>query len=180
MLYVKSSISSSTTSLLNAVHVSLVIALSLTTVTASSATQVQSFKFQVPRIEPPLSASSVAPAAIGPRLPSLEYPSWTLLQVTLPSESQNPWTPSGENCRIYRELQMTSTMGSHASDIKLLTPYIWNMEPKFLFTTYRRQYFYRVCTSHQKWHDCPSSEQEHPIRQTPYEPQQQWRHWTSE
>ena len=68
----------------------LLIALCLTSDTASSATQVQSSKIQVPRSEPLLSASSVGSAATGPRPPSWACPNWTPLQVTLPSESPLP------------------------------------------------------------------------------------------
>lgn len=78
------------TQLLKAVVVSLVIALSLTSDTASYATQVQSSKFQVPKSEPLLSANSAASAVTGPKPPSWENQKWIPLQVTLPCEYPLP------------------------------------------------------------------------------------------
>ena len=72
---------------LKAAVVSLVIALSLTSDTALSASQVQSSKFQVPRSELRSSNSFVNSVNSGQMPKSWDCLSWTPLQVTLPCGS---------------------------------------------------------------------------------------------
>lgn len=82
-----SNIFSSTMPPLKAVLASLVIALSLTSDTASSVTQVQGSKVQVTKVkEPSCSTNSFVCASTGQRPRYLACQSWTLPLLTLPSE----------------------------------------------------------------------------------------------
>ena len=143
----QSNILSSMTLLLKAVLVSLVIVLSLTSDSASSATLDSGFRMQDTGVQEVqvvqgtwnmklgtwnalLSLQSfVGFVASGQKLPYLEYRRWTPLQVTLPSEYLLPWTCWGERWAICHKVVVNKRIFSHRvtefSDLKV---WVWRSE----------------------------------------------------